>query len=58
MENSELKTLENLFSEFSENSEVLTSSPGSAGPDCLSRLEQGSPDPLVNDEGYFDREVY
>ena len=26
--------------------------------DCLSRLEQGSPDPAVNDEGYFDRKVY
>ena len=34
---------------------VLQHRPGSAhaGPDSLSRLEQGSPDPVVNDEGYF-----
>ena len=39
---------------------VFQHCPGSAhaGPDCLSRLEQGSPDPVVNDEGYFDRKVY
>ena len=39
---------------------VFQHCPGSAhaGPDCLSRLEQGYPDPVVNDEGYFDRKVY
>ena len=39
---------------------MYSNCPGSthAGPDCLSRLEQGSPDPVVIDEGYFDRKVY